>query len=162
MKNAFLQIPRPLQKQILLRALGAVLGLFLFILFLIIYKDWRFWIPCVILSVMCLASAGTLFYRCVFGKYVVVEGVCTDIDKTLIRRRIKAIYIRNDSFLIKIVNAKRIKNLSIGDIVTVYVADNSAVYDVDGMKVICYYLAMTKGERTHEDRTDLREAQRNP
>ena len=158
MKEQFKCIPKPLQKQILIRIAGAVLGLFLFILLLIFYKDWRFWIPCVILSVMCLASAGTLFYRCVFGKYVVVEGVCTDIDKTLIRRRIKAIYIRNDNFSIKIVNAKRIKNLSIGDIVTVYVADNSAVYDVDGMKVICYYLAMTKGERTHEDRTDLREA----
>ena len=158
MKEQFKCIPKPLQKQILIRIAGAILGLFLFILVLIFYKDWRFWIPCVILSVMCLASAGTLFYRCVFGKYVVVEGVCTDIDKTLIRRRIKAIYIRNDNFSIKIVNAKRIKNLSIGDIVTVYVADNSAVYDVDGMKVICYYLAMTKGERTHEDRTDLREA----
>ena len=158
MKEQFKCIPKLLQKQILIRIAGAILGLFLFILVLIFYKDWRFWIPCVILSVMCLASAGTLFYRCVFGKYVVVEGVCTDIDKTLIRRRIKAIYIRNDNFSIKIVNAKRIKNLSIGDIVTVYVADNSAVYDVDGMKVICYYLAMTKGERTHEDRTDLREA----
>ena len=158
MKEQFQALPKPLQKQILIRIAGAILGLFLFILVLIFYKDWRFWIPCVILSVMCLASAGTLFYRCVFGKYVVVEGVCTDIDKTLIRRRIKAIYIRNDNFSIKIVNAKRIKNLSIGDIVTVYVADNSAVYDVDGMKVICYYLAMTKGERTHEDRTDLRKA----
>lgn len=158
MKEQFKCIPKPLQKQILIRIAGAILGLFLFILVLIFYKDWRFWIPCVILSVMCLASAGTLFYRCVFGKYVVVEGVCTDIDKTLIRRRIKAIYIRNDNFSIKIVNAKRIKNLSIGDIVTVYVADNSAVYDVDGMKVICYYLAMTKGERIHEDGTDLREA----
>ena len=162
MKNAFLQIPRPLQKQILLRLLGAILGLFLLILFLIVYKDWRFWTPCVILTVMCLASAGTLFFRCVLGSYVVVEGVCTDVDKSLFRKRIKAIYIRNDQFSIKIVNAKRIRNLSIGDTVTVYVADNSAVYDVDGTKVICYYLAMTKGERTHEDRTDLREAQRNP
>lgn len=157
MKKAFLEIPRPLQKQILLRLLGAVLGLFLLILFLIVYKDWRFWTPCVILTVMCLASAGTLFFRCVLGKYVVVEGICTDIDKSLIRKRIKAIYIRNDQFSIKIVNAKRIRNLSIGDTVTVYVADNSAVYDVDGVKVICYYLAMTKGERTHEGRRDLRE-----
>ena len=157
MKNAFLQIPRPLQKQILLRLLGAILGLFLLILFLIVYKDWRFWTPCVILTVMCLASAGTLFFRCVLGNYVVVEGICTDIDKSLIRRRVKAIYIRNDQFSIKIVNAKRIRNLSIGDTVTVYIADNSAVYDVDGMKVICNYLAMTKGELTHEDRTDLRE-----
>ena len=162
MKNAFLQLPRPLQKQVFLLLVGGVLGFFLFILVLIFYKDWRFWLPCVILSVMCLASAGTLFFRCVLDKYVVVEGICTDIDKSLVRKRIKAIYIRNDQFSIKIVNAKRIRNLSIGDTVTVYVADNSAVYDVDGTKVICYYLAMTKGERTHEDRTDLREAQRNP
>ena len=159
MKNAFLQIPRPLQKQILLRLLGAILGLFLLILFLIVYKDWRFWVPCVILLVMCLASAGSLFYRCISGKYVIVEGVCTDIEKSMIRRRVKAIYIRNDRFSIKLVNAKRIRNLSIGDTVAVYVADNSAVYDVDGVKVICYYLAMTKGERMHEDRTDIREAE---
>lgn len=158
MKELFKSIPKPLQKEIFLRLVGMILGIFLFILFLILYKDWRFWLPCVILSVMCLVSAGTLFFRCVCGKYVVVEGVCTDIDKSLLRKRVKAIYIRNDQFSIKIVNAKRIRNLSIGDTVTVYVADNSAVYDVDGMKVICYYLAMTKGERTHEDRTDLRKA----
>ena len=158
MKEQFLRIPRSLQKQILLRATGCVVGIFLFILILIFYKDWRFWLPCVILSVMCLASAGSLFFRCVYGRYVIVEGICTDIEKSLVRRRIKAIYLRNDRFSIKVVNAKRIRSLSIGDTVTVYVADNSAVYDVDGTKVICYYLAMTKGERTHEDRTDLREA----
>ena len=162
MKEQFLTIPKPLQKQVLLRLAGSILGLILFILVLIFYKDWRFWFPCVILSVTCLASAGTLFFRCVLGNYVVVEGICTDIDKSLIRKRVKAIYIRNDQFSIKIVNAKRIRNLSIGDTVTVYVADNSAVYDVDGTKVICYYLAMTKGGRTHEDRTDLRETQRDP
>lgn len=160
MKEQFLTIPKPLQKQVLLRLAVGVLGLILFILVLIFYKDWRFWFPCVILTVTCLASAGTLFFRCVLGSYVVVEGVCTDVDKSLLRKRIKAIYIRNDQFSIKIVNAKRIRNLSIGDTVIVYVADNSAVYDVDGVKVICYYLAMTKGERIYEGGTDIRETRR--
>jgi len=145
MKEQFLTIPKPLQKQVLLRLAGGVLGLILFILVLIFYKDWRFWFPCVILSVMCLASAGMLFVRCVQGRYVVVEGVCTDIEKSLFRRRIKAIFIRNDQFLIKVINAKRIRNLSVGDTITIYVADNSAVYEVDDAKVICYYLAMIKG-----------------
>lgn len=158
MKKLLKIIPEPLQKEILLRLIGCILGAFLLFVFAIVYKDWRFCLPCGILSVMCLVSAGTLFFRCVYGKYVVVEGVCTDMDKTMIRKRVKAIYIRNDQYTIKVVNAKRIRNLSIGDTVTFYVADNSAVYDVDGMKVICYYLAMTKGERTHEDRTDLRKA----
>ena len=161
MKKLLKIVPEPLQKEILLRLIGCILGAFLLFVFAIVYKDWRFWLPCDILSVMCLVSAGTLFFRCVLGSYVVVEGICTDIDKSLFRKRVKAIYIRNDQFSIKIVNAKRIRNLSIGDTVTVYVADNSAVYDVDGTKVICYYLAMTKGERTHEERTDLRETQRN-
>ena len=162
MKKLLKIVPEPLQKEILLRLIGCILGAFLLFVFAIVYKDWRFWFPCGILSVMCLVSAGTLFFRCVLGSYVVVEGICTDIDKSLFRKRVKAIYIRNDQLSIKIVNAKRIRNLSIGDTVTVYVADNSAVYDVDGTKVICYYLAMTKGERTHEERTDLRETQRNP
>lgn len=145
MKETFLQIPEPLRRQVLLRCCGCVFGIAMFILVLGYHGDWRFSIPCVILSLISLGSAAALYDRCIQDKYVIIEGVCTDIEKVTLRRRVKAIYLRNDQFNIKLLNTRKIKNLIVGDAVTVYVADNTAVYEIDGCKVICSYLAMIKG-----------------
>lgn len=145
MKEKFLQIPEPLQRQVLLRCCGCVFGIAMFILVLAYQGDWRFSIPCVILSLVSLGSAAALYDRCIQNKYVVIEGVCTDIEKITLRRRVKAVYLRNDQFNIKLLNTRRVKNLIVGDTITAYVADNTAVYEVDGCKLICSYLAMTKG-----------------
>ena len=52
MKKLLKIIPEPLQKEILLRLIGCILGAFLLFVFAIVYKDWRFWLPCGILSVI--------------------------------------------------------------------------------------------------------------
>ena len=41
----------------------------------------------------------------------------------------------------------RIKNLIVGDAVTIYVADDAAVYEIDGYQVVCNYLALEKGAK---------------
>lgn len=145
MKEKFLRIPESLRKQVLIRCGGCVFGIAMLILVLAYQGDWRFLLPCAILSLVSLGSAASLYDRCVQNRYVVIEGVCTDIEKVALRRRIKAIYVRNDQFDVKLLNTGKIRNLAVGDTVTVYVADNTAVYEVDGSKVICTYLAMKKG-----------------
>lgn len=145
MKERFLHIPEPLRRQILIRGGGCILGIAMLILVLAYQGDWRFLIPCAILSLVSLGSAAALYDRCIQNKYVVIEGVCTDIEKVTLRKRIKAVYLRNDQFNIKLLNTRKIKNLIVGDTVTFYVADNTAVYEIDGCKVICSYLAMVKG-----------------
>ena len=91
MKEKFKQIPQPLRKQILLRCVGAGLSLAMLLFVLVYSRDWRFFIPCVVVAILCLASAALLFNRCARGKYVVITGVCTEIERTSIRKRIKAI-----------------------------------------------------------------------
>lgn len=161
MKEKFQQIPVALQKQILMHCGASGLSMILFFVILACTGDWRLFLPCAILSVTCFASAASLFDQCVQRKYVTIECICTQIEKTAIRKRIKTLYLREEKYSIKLIGAKPVKGLIIGDRVTVFVAENSAVYEMDGCQVICGCLAMTKEGITHENGSNLRSVGRN-
>lgn len=144
MKEKFLSIPLPLQKQILMRLGGAGIGAVTFLLALSYRSDWRLMLPCVALIVLCVGSTLSLYDRCIQSKYVAVTGSCVEIEKSVWRRRTKAIYLRTDQYSIKLAGVRKTKNLVVGDQVTVYIADNTAVYTVDEYHVICNYLAIEK------------------
>lgn len=145
MKEKFKAIPYPLQRQILIRLGCAALGLLMLVLALIYHGDWRFFIPCIALTGVCIGSAASLCWQCVENRYVTIEGICTEIERTPLRRRIKAVYIRTTEHDVKVLIARRIKNLSVGNPIVVYVGTKTAVYEMDGCKVLCSYLALTKG-----------------
>ena len=144
MKEKFMQIPQALRKQIWLRCGGAGMGAAMLLMVLIYSTDWRFMAPCAVAAVLCIASAALLYYRCIQGRYVEICGVCTEIERSGIRKRIKAIYLQTPEHTIRIVGIKPIRNLSVGDSLTLYVADNTAVYSMEGCSVICSYITMIK------------------
>ena len=144
MKEKFMQIPQALRKQIWLRCGGAGMGAAMLLMVLIYSTDWRFMVPCAVAVVLCLANAALLYYRCIQGRYVEISGGCTEIERSGIRKKIKAIYLQTPEHTIRIIGIKPIRNLSVGDSLTLYVADNTAVYNMDGCNVICSYIAMTK------------------
>lgn len=150
MKDTFLKLPAPLRKQILLRLAGAGLGVAMLLLVLAYGGTWQFFLPCVIVAVLCLGSAFLLFDRCVKGKYIRIHGICSDMEQTAIRRRIKALYILSDDHRIRLVGVRPIRNLKIGDAVDLYVAENTAVYETDGHKVICSYIALVRSTAPQE------------
>ena len=147
MKEKFLGIPEVLRKQILLRLGGTGIGLAMMLIVLAYRGDWRFLIPCIALALFCFGTSASLYDRCLQGKYVIVEGTCTEIERAPLRRRIKALYLRNEQHNVKLVGVRRIKNLIVGDSVTIYVADDAAVYEIDGYQVVCNYLALEKGTK---------------
>ena len=144
MKEKFMQIPQALRKQIWLRCGGAGMGAAMLLMVLIYSTDWRFMVPCAVAVVLCLANAALLHYRCIQGRYVEISGGCTEIERSGIRKKIKAIYLQTPEHTIRIVGIKPIRNLSVGDSLTLYVADNTAVYSMEGCSVICSYIAMIK------------------
>ena len=127
MKEKFMQIPQPLRKQIWLRCGGAGMGAVMLLIVLIYSTDWRFMIPCIAAAVLCLISAAMLYYRCLQGRYVEITGVCTEIERTGIRKRIKAIYLQTADHTVRVVGIKAVRNLAIGDSLKLYVADNTPV-----------------------------------
>ena len=153
MKEKFLSIPEVLQKQILLRLCGTGVGIVMLVIVLAYGGDWRFLIPCIALSILCFGAAAALYDRCLQGKYVAVAGTCSEIERFHLRRRIKALYLRNELHNIKLVGVRRIRNLIVGDSVTVYIADDAAVYEIDGLQVVCHYLAIEKGTKVQRGKT---------
>lgn len=144
MKEKFLSIPEVLRKQILLRLGGTLAGVAMLVIVLAYRGDWRFLIPCIALSILCFGAAASLYDRCLQGKFVAVTGTCSEIERVPLRRRIKALYLRNDRHYIKLMGVRRIKNLVVGDSVTIYIADDAAVYEIEGYQVVCNYLAIEK------------------
>lgn len=144
MKEKFMQIPQPLRKQIWLRCGGAGMGAVMLLIVLIYSTDWRFMIPCIAAAVLCLISAAMLYYRCLQGRYVEITGVCTEIERTGIRKRIKAIYLQTAEHTVRVVGIKAVRNLAIGDSLKLFVADNTPVYNMEGCNVICAYITMIK------------------
>ena len=144
MKEKFMQIPKPLRKQILLRCAGVGLGAAMLLIVLIYSNDWRFMVPCAVVAVLCLAGAAALYYQCVMGHYVELVGPCTEIERTGIRKRIKAIYLQTQDHTIRVVGIKGIRNLSVGDTVDLFLSEKTPVYDMEGCKVICNYIALAR------------------
>lgn len=144
MKEKFMRLPVPLRKQILLRCAGAGLGAAMLLIVLIYSRDWRFMVPCAAVAALCLGSAAFLFDRCVRRKYVVITGICTVIERTPIRRRIKSIYLQTEEHQVRLVGARPIRNLVEGDTLNLYVAENTPVYNMDGCNVICNYITLER------------------
>lgn len=107
--------------------------------------DWSLIVLYILFAVVCLMSGWVLWEKCVCHKYVIIEGTCTGIEQSRYRRHIRAVYILSDDHDIEIITPVAIKNLTIGDAVTVYVAENTPIYETDGRMVICSILAVTKG-----------------
>ena len=82
-----------------------------------------------------------------------MTGTCSEIERVPLRRRIKALYLRNDRHNIKLMGVRRIKNLVVGDSVTVYIADDAAVYEIEGYQVVCNYLAIEKGTKVQRGKS---------
>lgn len=147
MKEKFARIPEPLRIQILFRLGIGVVSAILLITALLIGGDWRFCIPCAALAVFFLGGGVLLFFRGTDGRYVVIEGVCTEIERSTLRRRLKSFSLQGKQFPIRIMNQRqRIRGLAVGDTLTVYVSEKALVYEMDGCRIVNSYIALCRKE----------------
>ena len=145
MKDKFRQFPQVLQKQILIRLTAGIVSLMMLVIILLYRGSLELMFPCIGFSALFFISALLLYIRCDEGRYVVIQGICTEIDKTGIRRKVKDIYIKGDQFTIRIARpTMKLRNLNVGDRITIYLTDNTPVYEMDGCKVVCNTLAVEK------------------
>ena len=147
MKDIFLKFPEPLRKQILLQCAGGGLGIAMLLILLVYSRDWHFLFPCATLAITCLSGAASLYDRCQQERYVTIEATCTEINRAPFRRRIKSLYLRSEQHTIKLVGIRNIRGLTVGDTLTLYVSDSTAIYEMDGSMVLCSYLALSKVHR---------------
>ena len=145
MKDKFRQFPKVLQKQILIRLTAGIVSLLMLVIILLYRGGLELMFPCIGFSAVFFISALQLYARCDEKNYVVIRGTCTEIEKTRLRRKVKDIYVKEDQFTVRIVRPPmKLRSLNVGDRITIYLADNAPVYEMDGCKVICNTLAVEK------------------
>lgn len=145
MKDKFRQFPKVLQKQILIRLTAGIVSLLMLVIILLYRGGLELMFPCIGFSSVFFISALQLYARCDEKNYVVIKGTCTEIEKTGLRRKVKDIYVKEDQFTVRIVRpTMKLRSLNVGDRITIYLADNAPVYEMDGCKVICNTLAVEK------------------
>lgn len=145
MKQAFSQYPQILQKQIIIR-LAAGIAALVATFFLWLYKGGlELMLPCICFAAVMLIGAMLLYIRCEEKSYVVIRGICKQIDHTGIRRRLKDIYVQDEQFTVRLVRpAMRIRSIKVGDHIAIYLAENAPVYEMEGCKVVYHPLAVEK------------------
>lgn len=142
MKEKFYSLPKPLQKQILIRSGAGMVFLLLLVIILICFHDLYFCLPCLLLSGFLLINGGCLLYSGSKGSYIRIQGTCEQIEAFGIRKRIRSIRIAFDGYTVKIPVRQRMKRLSTGDTVIVYLSEKTPVYEQDGEYMVCSYYAL--------------------
>lgn len=142
MKKVFSDLPRPFQKQILMRIGFGVLFVVVTIALLFTAGDMFTILPAAAMLVFCLGSAFFLFRRGVTGDFVVVSGKCEDMTKTLLTRRIKTIYVKTDQYTLQVSPWQRPRRIPIGAGIELYITPSTPVYERDGVHVLHSYIAM--------------------
>ena len=100
--------------------------------------------PFLLCGAVCAGLGVLLIRRIAQERYVVLEGTVQKVEKTLFRGRPKAVIIARDGRLVKAYLRGRRWELTEGDRLRLYVADNTPVYEQDGVLVLGGHLA---GER---------------
>lgn len=142
LKEKFRQLPAALQKQVLIRGVLGVTALLLFIGILVFTKEFHFGLPCIALSLFMIVNSAQLLYNCTNGKYVVIAGICADVEKTVLKKRVKSIDMKVDGKNLTLPIRHRLKGPSVGDEITVYLPENAPVYEKDGGYCIYSFYAM--------------------
>lgn len=153
MREKFKAIPNPLQKQILIRLVGCAVGIAALIVLLINGGRWQLFFPAVIITIYFLLSAINLFVLCSEGRYVELHGTCKAIERSVVRKRVKALHIESDGKSIKLIPHQNTGPVSEGDSLIIYLADTASVYEVDNDLVLCDIITYGKDKRSCEIKT---------
>ena len=142
MLQEFRRLPGPLQKQLLIR-LGLV-ALFLIILAAIVSTscDIYLWLPCAGLVLFFLATSIALFRRAVLGDYIIINGECTEVGLTTIKRHAKYLVLDTEAGKIKVMLQSWQRKISAGASVKLFVAKSTPIYEYNGAQVLYSYIAI--------------------
>ena len=139
MMKKFKELPIPLKKQTIYRLAFGVLSLLAFALIVIFTRDFILSLPCLLLSVYLLINGGAMLFNCIAGQYVTVQGTCTEIERTALRKRVKAFYISSEKGAWKIPSRHRAKGIAAGADITVYMPSKTRVFEQNDVFIASGY-----------------------
>ena len=140
-KDKISEVPEKLQMMCLFRCAVGAIFFVAFIAIVISSRDLAIIIPPLFVGLYLVFDAIHIMYNCANGKYVVVEGICCEIEYSKLGRKIKSVVIQHENDKVKIPCSAPRKKYIEGENLIVYIPDSASVYDKDGYKYVnSFYL----------------------
>lgn len=127
-----MNLPGALKKQIILHAGIAIIALFLFFITALLTEYLILALPCMLLGIFMIVKGAILFYNCISENYLEIKGICSEVERTGFRKKIKALTMKAEEKLLKLPVYYSLKNVSIGDNIIVYMSKQTQLYYKDG------------------------------
>lgn len=142
MKKELHSLPKAMKKQVASRFWIGVFASAVFLLIVVFTRDIILGLPCIFLSAYLFISGGILLYRSLARQYIVVHGTCVNIERTGLRKRIKAVYIQSQDKVIKVVVQGQRKRLDVGCELALYISVKTRLYEQGDYFVVFNYYAL--------------------
>ena len=146
-REAFKTFPAVLQHQILLR-LGMALGSSFFFAFCwLLFGEFVFASPFLLLAVLMGYSGIQMFRTIVSGSYTRIRTTCKQVITTAILKRPKAMILSTEKGDLRLRIQQRIRKPEVGEQYDLFLADNTTVYQDETGYIASSYLAITRVNR---------------
>lgn len=138
-----IEIPVPLQQRILLQS-----GLALLVMIVGLGSSWMcrdigVAAPFIITAVLLFCGAAHLHWLAMRGRFIVLQGTIINVERTFWKRRPKALLLEVNGLALRVVLWNRLRRLSAGDVVQIYISDTTPLYTWLGLRQLASYLALT-------------------
>lgn len=146
-REAFKTFPAVLQHQILLR-LGMALGSSFFFAFCwLLFGEFVFASPFLLLAVWMGYSGIQMFRTIVSGSYTRIRTTCKQIITTAILKRPKAMILSTEKGDLRLRIQQRIRKPEVGEQYDLFLADNTTVYQDETGYIASAYLGIMRVSR---------------
>lgn len=147
MKARFLALPAALRAEILRRIAASAASLMLFAVILIFGVDIWLGASMAVFAAVFTAMALTLIRCCLSGHYVAVSGICIEVKRSGLRRRVRTVTVSAPPHTVKLFPQCKVSGIAAGDTVTLYMSDKAPVYEYNGQRLVdgCIAIEFVKG-----------------
>ena len=140
-------LPEPMQKQIVLRFVLSIVLLTFGLASAVIWQD-----KSMLLIIAVAAFSGVLGFRLCYRDFIVITGICTEVDNTVIRKRNKAIVViavvDGKEVTLRIPVRQQFRKFAVGDTLDIYVDAATSIHELDGKLQLQNYIAIDKRAST--------------
>ena len=143
LREQFFALPEPLRRVLVFRLLSSLVSAILCLICCFFAPGIQLAIPPLIFMVYSLFTGSVLFSDWASGNCICLQGTCSAIEKTLLRRRTAAIYVSLEDRIMMIRPTFPVPSVQVGDTVAIYLSRHFPVYERDEVQVIPRYYALS-------------------
>lgn len=147
------EIPYCFQRQIYKRmGIGIVFLIICFVMFFNVRNE-KLFMSAVLVGTILLCDIFYLYFRAIKGKYLRLQGPCIKTESSGVKQQIKYIYMKIEQGTLRIPAREVISDILPGDMITVYMALSTPVYQQGDIYLVNNYYVMDHSKISQDSKS---------